>query len=190
MDQYRLAIDEAISDFTNVYEIGEEIVADFRKFLLTAGEKHLSDMPTSSTKRTRIRRKNGYNCFISAQFDEHRKQNQGTRVGNSQELMGIFAKKWSSLPSEEKKKFEEKASQDNENLKQLNYYNKKNKKPMTGYNLYYKECNETLKAEASELGIKPMKHVGATWRALSEEVQQSYRDRAAKLHDPNFEPEN
>lgn len=186
-------IDAGLKDFTEKYEgLDSEVVDDLRRMLVEQMKNHVKDhvvtAAKSSSKRA-TRKKTAYNLYIKDMFsktEEERKakEEQGEEVEkqNSQALMSKFSKLWKGLPAEEKLPYEEEAKSINEESDSNAPAKSRStgKKKMTGYNLYYKENKDEIKASLEE-GEHLMKKVGATWKALKVEEQQEYKTRAAEL---------
>lgn len=187
-------IDAGLKDFTAKYEgLDSEVVDDLRRMLIEQMKLHVKDVVVTSAKsgaKRAARKKTAYNLYIKAMFHQEElerkaKEEQGEEVEkqNSQELMSKFSKQWKTLPDEEKLPYEEEAKSINEESDKDTPAKSRSsgkKKQMTGYNLFYKENKNDIKASLEE-GEALMKKVGATWKALSVEEQQEYKKRASEL---------
>lgn len=175
MEDFTRAVDAGLTSFTSRYDLDATIVADLRNTLLEAGATHVKTVAVASRGAGRPRKRTAYNIYIKEEF-ARAKENNDSR--NSQELMSAFSQGWAKLTDDEKKPYHDKAAESNDAGPTSAAAPKKR---MNGYNLYYKENKEELKKEADEAGERLMKHVGASWKALSEEEQKVWRDKAAAL---------
>lgn len=187
-------IDAGLKDFTEKYEgLDKEVVDDLRCMLVEQMKNHVKDHVVAATKssgKRATRKKTAYNLYIKDMFskteqERKAKEEEGETVEkqNSQELMSKFSRQWKNLPAEEKLPYEEEAKSINEESDKDAPTKSRasgKKKQMTGYNLYYKENKDEIKASLEE-GEHLMKKVGATWKALPVEEQQEYKARAAEL---------
>jgi hypothetical protein len=186
-------IDAGLKAFVGKYDgLGDEVVADLRNMLVSAMKTFVKDSVVSVSAKTGAkrasRRKTGYNLYIRAKFEEVRaEQTEGdeSKKTNSQDLMSIFSKQWKLLSDEDKEPYVSKAKELNEENgsettgKAPKVAGVKPKKSLTGYNLFYKENKDTIKANLAE-GEALMKKVGASWSALADEEKEEYKVRAAE----------
>lgn len=183
MDQIESAINKGLDDFTTKYEIGDNVIGDLREMIIDSVRKNVK-LPTGSVTVSsggKHRRKTGYNCYVAARFLEAKEAGDER---NSQEKMTEFSKTWKTLTPDEKKPYEQEADKANQSLPPTSSSGSSgtgSRRKMSGYNLYYRENKNSLKAEATEEGIKIMTHVGATWRALSKDDQLVWNNRAAEI---------
>ena len=187
MDQVTKGIDDGIKSFTEKYELDKTIVDDLRQLLLDACKRHVKVVraPAGGAAKTgRHRRKTGYNMYIKHQFEEAKataSASGGDAKTNSQELMTKFSKEWKSLSDEEKKPFIDMANEINrDNGAEPSSSNKSRPKKLSGYNLFYKEMKDEIKANLGP-DEKLMTQVGAQWKALSKDEQGEWNKRAAEV---------
>jgi hypothetical protein len=196
-EQVTQGINAGLKTFVAKYDgLGEEVVEDLKQMLLSAMKTYVKDRSTStgSTKsggKRASRRKTGYNLYIRAKFEAVRAEQAkvlaegGTddKKTNSQDLMSTFSKQWKGLSVEDKKPFIDNAKELNDENGTETVSKTKSGKPkknLTGYNLYYKNNKDDIKASLEE-GEALMKKVGSTWHALTDEEREDYKARAVEL---------
>jgi hypothetical protein len=190
MNQVTKGIEEGIKEFTEKYDLEAAVVADLRFLLLNNCKKHVKETKaapatTSTASKTasgRTRRKTGYNMYIKTQFDDAKASAGSDDAGkeNSQALMSKFSKEWRLLSDADKQPFNDKAREVNEaSGVETTETKKKTKKKISGYNLFYMQNKDAIKAELAE-GQKLMAEVGAQWRALSEDEQREWGVKASE----------
>jgi len=190
--QVKNGIEEGLANFTARYELDESVVTDLKQMLLAALKQHVkAPAAVASSKgesKNRQRRKTGYNLYIRAQFEADKAANadkDGDAKGgaNSQALMAKFSKQWKGLSDEDKQPYVDQAEAINaQNGAEAPSKNKSGKgKKLTGYNLFYREHKDEIRAENEQTKEHPtfMKAVGAKWTALSKEEKAEYSARAA-----------
>lgn len=182
MQQYNSAIEDALENFNNKYEIPDEYNTVLLEFLHKAGEKHIRSVEVKSTGEVKnTRKRSGYNLYIKDMF---RIAKEDGDERNSQEKMTDFSKRWKGLEKDDKDKYTAEA---NQQVSTSTTKKSTSRRAMTGYNLFYKENKDQIKKDTKE-GEKYMPNVGAAWKALSKEEQMDYNERAktmpTKSHDP------
>lgn len=186
--QVEKAIDEGLHNFTTKYDLDGDIVSDLRAMLVAATKAHVKPRPVasgSSKSEKRPRRKTGYNLYIRAKFEDA-KQNQpegeDEKKPNSQEQMATFSKEWKDLSEDQKQPYIDQAEAINaENGAESTGKGKRTgKRNLSGYNLFYREERDNVR-ENKDKDTALMVAVGASWKALSPEEQDSYKKRAAEL---------
>ncbi len=198
MNQATKGIDEGIKAFTEKYELDAVIVNDLRLLLMSSCKKYVKEPKAAAVSGTstaaaktascRTRRKTGYNMYIKTQFDEAKANGDEANKTNSQDLMSKFSKEWRLLSDADKQPFLDKAREVNEaSGVETTETKKKTKKKISGYNLFYMQNKDAIKAELAE-GQKLMAEVGAQWRALTEEEQRVWSVKAAEYTEAHAEP--
>jgi hypothetical protein len=174
---YNSAVNSGIQRFTDKYTIDSEIIDDLRTFLLESGKKCVSvkvvAQPGSALAKAE-RRKTAYNIYIKSKFAEAKAEKD---VRNSQELMTEYSRQWKSLSAEERAPYESDARDSNASLPAVTSTGATRK--MSGYNFFYQQMKDQLKEEAKTKDVKLMAHVGATWKALSEDEKKDWNERAS-----------
>lgn len=186
--QYSACIDAGLEAFASQYDTDASVIEALRSLFMKQWR-----LPSSATGETAApvvraegkttRRKTGYNVFVSSKFNES-KTNGDNR--EPQERMAEFSKEWKNLSKEEKAPYEEEAAASNkqsgaETTKSVTSGTTK-KRGLSGYNLFYRESKDQIKAEL-EPNENLMKHVGAAWRALTTEEQLDWNTRAKELNE-------
>ena len=189
MDQVKPGIEEGITAFTSKYELDKEIIDDLRQMLLAGCKNHVKATRTTvsatRTEGSRTRRKTGYNMYIKHQFSEAKQNTSKEDKGNSQELMAKFSKEWNQLSKEEKQPYLDMAEEVNTANGADTTSSKKasgGKKRISGYNMFYRENKDEIKAGLEE-GEKLMTKVGEAWRSLSDDEKKVWNERAAEEND-------
>ena len=203
--QLNKGIEDGLTAFTAKYELDSDIISDLRQMLkdsLKANVKDVAPVPKASSgvksSEKRQRRKTGYNLYINAKFSEAKSDESVPATDdsktNSQELMSKFSKVWKALSDEDKKPYLDQAEELNgasadetpvapkatKVAKEPSSKPEKGaKKALSGYNLFYSENKDTIKASLSD-GQTLMKEVGAKWTALSDSEKEDYKSRAAE----------
>lgn len=190
--QVEKAIDEGLENFTKKYELDATIVGDLRAMLIAAAKAHVKPRAAASSsaksEQKRPRRKTGYNLYIRSKFEEAKKSHpEGEAEGedkkpNSQEQMATFSKEWRDLSDEQKQPYIDQADSINaENGAESSGKGKRTgKRNLSGYNLFYREERDNIRG-SKDKDTTLMVAVGAAWKALSSDEQDSYKKRAAEL---------
>ena len=186
-------IDNVVNEFNESFDFGDdpEVKQQISDGLRDILGKSLKDLTVAKKvtggRRRKTGRRNGYNMFIAEKFKKLKEDDTGESDSNSQEHMTAFSTLWKTLSDEEKQPYNNLAKAHNENLSDSGELDapkkssKKGKRQLSGYNLYYKENRATLAAEAVNKGVRVMTHVGATWKALSDEEHKEYNERAKEV---------
>lgn len=186
--QYKTAITEGTGNFFDKYELPVEYQEELVKMLLTAGAKNMKQVDSSAVSGNTAkpkRKHTSYNLYIQKMFADSKENDPR----NSQSKMSEFSKNWKQLSQEEKQQYEDIAKEQNNTVSET-VKGTGPKRPLTGYNLYYRENKDSIKVLCEGTGDKFMKTVGASWKALSAEERKSYSDRAktvspsAEVHEP------
>ncbi len=188
----KTCIDKARADIAEAYELEPEILESIYHIILKACKPVLDQKPAKATadapaaKAAKAHRPmSAYNMFVREQFrvlNENPDREKG--AGNSQQIMSTVSGQWAKLSAEEKEKYIQMASDVNgEPAKDKPAKGKKaaggeSKRRLTGYNLFYREHKDDIKANREE-GLTTMKAVGQAWRSLSEDERTAYNERAA-----------
>lgn len=187
MDLYRKIIDEALQSISDRYDMGENILDDFKQILLAAARPYATQLNNTTKVKTVVstggkstRKRTGYNCYIKECF-EKLKTCSKTDGDNSQAKMEEFSKSWASVSKEEKDRYQ--AMADTWNRDQGIHVHKKassGKRGVSGYNLFYRENVARIKQEIREHGSSStlMQTVGAEWRALGSDGQEVWNEKA------------
>jgi hypothetical protein len=175
-------IDSALANFSERYEIDASFISDIRATLLEHCNRNMREETVKTVqvggKVTTKRPKTGYNIFVKEKFAEAKDQ-QDPR--NSQEKMTEFSRLWKDLDKAEQEVYNAKAKELNAGAASVAASGGTgHKRPLTGYNLFYKENKNEIKANPTGEG-KFMTQVGAAWRALSEDEKEDYRRRAKEM---------
>lgn len=183
--QVQKAIDEALTNFTAKYELDTEVVSDLRLMLVTSMKANVKARPAAAASKVdgkRPRRKTGYNLFIRAKFAQAKAdRSDEDQKTNSQELMSTYSKEWKELPEDQKQPYIEQANVLNtESGAESSGKKKGGKKNISGYNLFYSEEKDSIRAE-KDADVTLMKAVGASWKALEKDAQLDYNKRAAEI---------
>ena len=185
----------------NIYEIFVAACKD----LIDAKPGKAAKEPKEKSKK---RAKTAYNMYVKHQFEISKDAPVKSEGENSQSRMSTFSGQWKELSDKEKEPYIKMAadansassSDENEDDEKTEAASKpkgkgkaKDAKPakpakakdaekrrMTGYNLFYSEKKDEIKASLKD-GEKIMAAVGAVWKSISDEEKGSYNKRAAEL---------
>lgn len=187
--QVEKAIDEGLNNFTTKYDLDEQIVSDLRNMLVTACKTHVKARPVvagAAKSEKRARRKTGYNLYIRSKFEEAKKNggDDEESKSNSQIQMSAFSKEWKTLSAEEKQPFIDQAESLNAEagVESTGKNKRAGKRKLSGYNLFYREERNNIR-ESKDKDTALMVAVGNAWKALAQEEQDEYKQRAAELSD-------
>ncbi len=191
----KTCIDKARADIAEAYELDPEILDSIYQIILKACKPVLDQKPAKATadapaaKAAKAHRPmSAYNMFVREQFrirNEDPDREKG--AGNSQQIMSTVSGQWAKLSQEEKEKYVQMASEVNglageaaeaKPAKGKAKAAGESKRRLTGYNLFYREHKDEIKANREE-GLTTMKAVGQAWRSLSEEERTAFNERAA-----------
>ena len=188
MEDLTECLNNARSNISNSYELDAEILENIHKIIVDsckpmfeklASKSVISNTPAKAAKVARP--KSAYNMYVKDQFRLNKESNSGS---NSQELMSVVSGQWATLSTEKKAIYIKMAEEANANFvpepqektksKELKV---KRKRRITGYNIFYRENKDSIKANRDP-NIKTMQAVGAAWKSLSEDERIEYNSRA------------
>ena len=202
MDAYTIAIQNAIGKFSSLYEIDQDIVDALKALLIAHGKQNFPDtVAAAKPKRTRkvsgddaakpkkAPRMNGYNMYVRQKFGEAKAN--GTY---SKDLMAELGAAWKQMTDEEKQPYKDMAEEINATQSASDAEDQpaaapapaqtkkgaSSSKKLNGYNLFYRERREDIKAGLEE-GEKLMTKVGQVWKELTDDERAEYKERAAAL---------
>jgi len=189
-------------------DLGDSVRSEWTEKAKTENErlreeyiKEHGSLPVKGKKQTKAKRTNGFQQFVS----EFRSKNR-TKVAHN-EMFSKAGEKWRAMKPAQKKKYEDKAAQQNESfaaewermkeedpslaeLEASRKGKKKKKNPdeptpagtVTGYRLYGDYWRSKLNSE-NLVGKDAMRSIGASWRQLAAKDQTKYRGQADKQNE-------
>lgn len=185
IEQVIKGLDKGLDAFVSKYTLEDDIMTELRQLLLNSLQESVASVQTAGSTTTgvrRTRRKTGYNLYIKACFAKAAEEaaesgdaeDADKKKANSQDQMSVYSKQWAQLSDADKEPYNKEATAlNNANGVDTTKKTKGKKKKMSGYNLYYRNNKDTIRSGLKE-GEKLMTVVGASWRALSSEEQDSY----------------
>jgi hypothetical protein len=190
----KTCLDKARADIAEAYELEPEILDSIYQIILKACKPVLDQKPAkaaaapaSEAKGAKTRRPmSAYNMFVREQFRiSHEEGGKEKGTGNSQQIMSTVSGQWATLSAEEKEKYVQMANEANTEsgaepkpTKTKAAADGGKSRRLTGYNLFYREHKDEIKANKEE-GLTTMKAVGQAWKALTEAERTEYNERAA-----------
>lgn len=198
MDCVTKGVEEGFDSIKDRYDISDDVLNDMKALVLESCKKHVSKAKMSETKNSsgassKTRKRNGYNMFIKSRFKESKENTtEGVDVPNSQTLMTEFSKAWKDLSDEDRQKYLDMATEYNQAHGTDTSVEKvkpsgKPKRRITGYNVFYRDNREEIKANKEDDSVTLMQAVGKTWKALSDEERKEWNDRAEAEADATAE---
>jgi hypothetical protein len=185
-------------------EAGKRNMASGVSAAAAAPKRKTRATASAAPKAKRQHRMNGYNMYIKQKFRDAKSDGSMHQDGSLRPgLMGEISKAWKDMSDEDKQTYKDMADEFNASQatasgsdgdgpvdsaddaaaaapKAKAKAKAKGTKKLNGYNLFYREMRDEIKAGLEE-GEKLMAKVGQVWKELTDAERDDYKERAAAL---------
>ena len=159
------------------YKLPDDLYDCMKRSMVSAG---FDEVPLAAAAPvTKTKKLSGYNLFMREKMADLKEQNVA-----SNERMGKVSGMWKELGDEGKQEWKDKAASVTPPTVTMAAGTKTNKakktgpKKLSGYQFFVKEKMPEMKEDTSIESKERMGKIGAAWKALNEDEQQSFKDKA------------